>query len=72
VDIFIIEIKREKIEMGLSELGGVNSSKQHFDYALLNNQPAGQLEMNNINYSSQIPQSYLSNQQYTSYTGYKM
>lgn len=71
--IFVAEIKREKIEMGLNaaELGN-SSNKQHFDFALLNNQPAGQLDLNNINYSTQIPQNYLSNQQYASYTGYKM
>lgn len=70
----IDEIKREKIEMGLNgaEHGSSSNKQQHFDFALLNNQPAGQLDLNNINYSSQIPQNYLSNQQYASYTGYKM
>lgn len=59
--------------MGLNatELGN-SSNKQHFDFALLNNQPVGQLDLNNINYSTQIPQNYLGNQQYASYTGYKM
>lgn len=64
----IDEIKREKIEFGLN-----GESKQHssFDFALLNNQPANPLDMNNINYSNQISQSYLNNQQYA-YNSYKM
>lgn len=64
----IDEIKREKIEFGMN-----GESKQHssFDFALLNNQPANPLDMNNINYSNQISQSYLNNQQYA-YNSYKM
>lgn len=63
------EIKREKIELGINELG----SKQHntFDFALLNNQPTNSLDLNNINYSNQLQQSYLNNQQYA-YNSYKM
>ncbi len=47
-----------------------------FDYALLNGQQssvgtAANNDLNNINYSNQLQQSYLSNQQYA-YNSYKM
>jgi len=61
----VIEIKREKIELGMNS-GDLGSGKQHntFDFMLNNQHVQNPLDMNNINYSNQMQQSYLSNQQY--------
>lgn len=77
--VILKEIKREKIELGLNDMnpnyGNLDgkSSKQHntFDFNLLNSQQANPIDINNMNYSNQIQQSYLNNQQYA-YSSYKM
>ena len=61
------------------ESKAAKQQQQHqtaFDYALLNGQQssggnAANTDLNNINYSNQLQQSYLSNQQYA-YNSYKM
>lgn len=67
----IDDIKREKIEMGLNG----NEPKQHnsFDFMLNSQHGQNSLDINNMNYSNQMQQSYLNNQQYAySANPYKM
>ena len=60
------EIKREKIDIGMNGSGDLGSGKQHnsFDFMLNNQHAQNPIDLNNINYSNQMQQTYLNNQQY--------